>query len=271
MTVRYPDVTLLIQGFGLYRDTSRDVLGNVIANSGEERLDFMPFLGYYKTLFPKIILSTWEEDIDDNLRTYCVANDITLVSNKLDSINTQYNFGKQLVTTLNGLKEVKTKYTLKHRTDERYSNLDILIDLFLKDTNKFVSGGTIFAAKSHYPYHAGDHLYIAKTSTLRAMFEIMLHNLKYNKFETNNTGSEIAAEITITKTFLRVNGEEPSSEQHNDLMLKYFDVVNDDLMAPYLIRFNTIGKIYRNPEDRAPFWRDYKSIHDLLSINTMRI
>jgi hypothetical protein len=257
MTVKYPDITLLLQG----------------PCDAEHNREFVKHLDYYKTLFSEIVLSTYAEHVPV---CYEFLNELTRNSVKIiyQSLNigdlrNDCNFAYQTLTTANGLAAVKTKYVIKHRTDERYSNLDKLVDKFLLDDEKWVCGTTYVTQKSSWWYHPGDHLVMAKTEKLKKTFDLSLQNLKNGCFILANTGY-IAAEITYATNFIIISGENPSYDEHHDrLMLKYFDIINDRHLYPFLIRVNTIGKVYDTIEsliDRPydHFRFEYENMEDLL-------
>lgn len=271
MAPQYPDITLVIQG-PVNFDGMLSAYGEQIQQSGEERLDFMPSIEYYKTLFAEIVLSTYTEQIDDEIRDFCEKHGIRLVhqSQDIGELEKKYNISYQAMSTLLGLQYVKTKYTLKHRTDERYSNLHKLINLFLEDDEKWVSGSTIFSCKSRQAYHAADHLYIAKTDKLIHVMSMTLENIKAGQFD-RNAEKEPAPEVTFTRNFIRVSGDNPEYSAHDEMMLKWFNFINDRELYPYVIKFNTTGKIYTKLEDREDFWNEFNTMQDILYKNGMRI
>jgi hypothetical protein len=235
--VKYPDVALVIQG------PLKDKLKHA----------FHYQLSYYKQLFDQIILSTYTEHVDDDIQQVCDQYDIKLVTQPEDigNLNYKYNIGYQTVSTLEGLKNVTKKYALKHRTDECYSNLDKLIDLLLKDDEKWVSGTTIFGKKSYYLFHAADHLFCGKTEKLLKTFQLTKDNLEINVMERNYDGDP-AAEVTFTKNFIRISGEEPDDTKYAEQMIRWFNFVPDKELHPFIIRFNHdngVGSMYTEPND----------------------
>lgn len=222
--VKYPDVSLVIQG----------------SLKDKSVLSFKDNINYYKTLFPEIILSTWTEHLDEEIYEFCRKHDMGLAHQPLDvigNLENRYNIAYHSYSSCLGFVNASRKYTLKHRTDEKYSNLHRLVDLFLEDDSKWVSGGTAFGQKSYYLYHAADHLFIAQTQKLIDTFIMTIENLKRGVLERNVAG-EPAAEITFTKNFLKIHGEDPRPDNHDELMRKYFNFINDCNLHPFVIRIN---------------------------------
>jgi hypothetical protein len=249
----------------MYNDISLVIQGPSI---DEGKLDFVAALPYYKTLFSEIILSTYTEHLISNwkLLKVCEENDIKIVHQTigidkfcLDRL-INHSIYYQTYTSLTGFKESTKKYTIKHRVDERYSNLHLLIDKFLSNDKKLVSGGTLFAPKVWNLYHVGDHLFIAKTEKLIKSFEMTMEYLHSENF------IEEGPEHTYTKNFLRIHGENPIDENHDELMRSYFDFVPDKYMFPFVIRSNTndIGnKVWTTLEDYGPLRSQYETLDDI--------
>jgi hypothetical protein len=249
----------------LYEDVSLVIQGPSIDN---EKVDFIDALPYYRSLFSEIILSTYTEHLISNwkLLKVCEKNDIKIVHQTIDIdkfcldrlIN--HSIYYQTYTSLNGFKVSTKKYTIKHRIDERYSNLHILIDKFLSDDEKLVSGGTLFAPKVWNPYHVGDHLFISKTEKLIKTFEMSVDYLYGENF------IEEGPEYNYTRNFLRIHGENPVDENHDELMRKYFDFVPDKYMFPFVIRSNTNdegNQVWRTLEEYGPLRSQYETLDDI--------
>lgn len=242
---RYKDFSLLLQG----------------PIDDKSKLDFMNSIDYYKSLFSEIIVSTYTEHLAEDWRfqQFCEDHAIKIVH---DTINigeyiNQHSIYYQTYTTLNGLKSVTKKYVLKHRLDERYSNLHLLLDKFLNDTNKLVTGGTFFGQKVYYEYHAGDHLMVSKTDNLIYAFEKTLHMIKNNILEPG-------PEIMYTKNFIRSYGENPTSERHDELMKKYVDFLPDRYMDPFVIRANHWNQLWTHKDSLGKV-NSFETIDDMIN------
>jgi hypothetical protein len=249
--VKYPDVSLMIQG-PLFND----------------KLDFVAAVPYYKTLFTQIIVSTYTEHLVGNTGfiDFCKEHDINIVhqTQQVGNVRNDNNIFLHSYTTAAGLRSCYTRYTIKHRTDERYSNLEKLVDKFMLDDSKWVCGSMVFGPKVYYPYHAADHLFMGKTEALLKTFNLTLQNLHNGILETSRDGGS-APEITFTKNWLRTHGENPTEENHDELMRRYFDIVNDKEFAPFLIRSNGTGSIFTTLDDLGPNRMQYETIDDIIN------
>lgn len=247
MNHKYKDVALLLQG-----------------PMTQDKVAFSEYMPYYRILFSEIVISTYTEHVNDELIRYCSEYGITLVHQPIDigNLERMYNIGYQTMTCLAGLQNISKKYTVKHRTDERYFGLDKLVDKFLEDDKKWVSGSTVFGAKSYYAFHAADHLFIGPTDKLRDTFQLTKDGLERGEMVRNIAG-EPAPEITFTMNFIRANGEEPDIEKHDEQMLRYFDLVNDKNFYPFVIKFNTVNQVYTEIDQLR--FNEFNDMNDILT------
>ena len=131
------DVTLLVQGRK----------ANIFLSNIEK---YIPF-------FNKIVYSTWKDGNDDysNFDVDFIVYDLPAVTNKYNAGSAYY----QCKSTLNGLERVKTKYVLKHRTDEYVSNINLFLENF---SGKYQSCNYASMKISFLPFHISDHLFYSR-------------------------------------------------------------------------------------------------------------
>lgn len=215
--------------------------------SDKNRIDFRHAIDDYKKVFPEIIVSTYTEHLDREFIDFCNIHNIVLVHQtvnydpkyKIEYVNRDYNLPLHTLSTLFGLKASTKKYSLKHRTDERYTNIYKVIDKLFQDNEKQVTGSSYLCSKLEgFFFESPDHIMAAKTEKLIRAFDLTLERLSQGKFEKNNDGDP-APEITFTKNFIRSHGEDPDMNIHDDQMIKYFDFINDREMFPFVIRCNS--------------------------------
>lgn len=233
--VKYPDVALVIQG----PIDSVDAWEN---GAGKN-------LKKYKKLFGQIIVSTWDRCLYVcDLSNLIYDEDVQIVTshNYLDpSLEVQYNMGHQATTTLRGLRTSTKPYTLKTRTDEHYSNLDVLVDKFYEGgCKKWVCAPVCFLPASQYKYHAADHLFIAPTDRLINTFKNTIGRL-YMDMIARNKNNEPAAEITFTLEFLE---NQSVYETYEQKMRENFDIVPLESLMPFSIKIGTKGHNFTTPE-----------------------
>jgi hypothetical protein len=239
------DITLLIQG--LY---SNDVIMNKIDN--------------YKSFFNHIIYSTWKDgNIKNNSDIEYVVDDLPDVSNKYNVSNIYY----QCKSTLNGLEKVKTKYVLKHRTDEFFSNINILVNQF---NNKLLCANIFFRRISDIPYQISDHFFLGETDRIRETFfnlEKYLSSSDEYQILNNKYGSEMLIALQYILTFGKYNIKYLTDNYHNkenvfNVMKEYFDVIDVNILKPLRVVHNNRGIVYDSFDDVR--YNSIKKIDDLI-------
>jgi hypothetical protein len=195
---------------------------------------------YYKS-YPNIpiIVSTWENsDIIYNKNT-------TLIKSKYPTDFGHQNKNLQIQSTITGLSFVATKYVIKLRGDEEYSNLEYAINMLLKNDDKILTSPVFFRKWSVYPYHISDHILIGKTLNINKMFFAAASN--------DDLGDDIyihydVPEQVLCKFYIE-NREGVKLDNNSDnkkYMIKYFDIISLDNHKPYKIVANIQNKIWYN-------------------------
>jgi len=238
------DVTLLIQG-----KYSEEII-NKIDN-------YVPY-------FDEIIYSTWNIGFPNK-----VNDGFKFIVNELPDVTNIYNNSNgffQCMSTLNGLENVKTKYVLKHRSDEYFSNIDLLLKTF---NNKLLSANVMFRRIKDAPYQISDHFFLGETDKLKDTF-IRLKNYSLSSDEHSvffKCSSESLIAMHYIVTFGRYdlkylvdtyfNKNEKLNEIYS-IMKEYFDVINVNDLKPIRVAHNHRGMIYDS-------WNDvrYNSINKM--------
>lgn len=132
----------------------------------------------------KVVLSVWEDEILDE---YKFPKNWTIVVNQYPLVRfwKQANLDYQIMTTLRGLYKVDTKWCIKLRADEYWSNLDNVYTKMTDNPNKIVTGSMFFRKWGMYPFHCSDKILGGTLDNLIAMFESTLHNIEINYYNSN--------------------------------------------------------------------------------------
>lgn len=137
-----------------------------------------------------VIVSTWE-DVDFNFNggvfSKWLPKNWKLILNKYPLIRFQpsANLDYQIITTLSGLNEVKTKWVIKARCDEYWSNLDKFVDKMKQTPEKIVTSSMYFRKWGMYKFHISDKIIGGTTDNLLLMFESTLHNLDLKLYNSS--------------------------------------------------------------------------------------
>ena len=171
------EITFVIQG-PIANESQLEITNNLI---GDIKKHFKK---------SKIILSTWEEsllNIQHEIDEVVVSKD---PGGKIavESTNTLNNVNRQIISTLNGLKKVHTKYSVKIRNDMRIDNENILTQLNNRPSrvifneydilNEYVLITNITSINPRLnlklPYHPCDWFFAGLTSDLLEIWNINL-------------------------------------------------------------------------------------------------
>ena len=121
--------------------------------------------------YGKVIVSCWN-GYDKKLLKY-IDDDVLLVRNDLMKVEhyNRHNIYYQAFTTHAGLEKSETKFSIKVRSDESYSSLDVFIKA-LNENPKCIITGDIYFFGEDAKFHISDHVIGGKTKNLLGAFGI---------------------------------------------------------------------------------------------------
>lgn len=181
----------------------------------------------------QIVVSTWNSD-NDIMYKYNLKTNV-FIKKQLPEIHSQINNKQnrylQFSSTLTGLENIKTKYTIKVRSDEYYSDLRPIISSLHENSNKIVCNDIFFRKTKNFPYHPSDHLIASETDTLKKIFEKSIIDCE------NNLKLDLVPEQHYANNFIEImENKVPSDiETTNMLMKKYFCVVPTENLCDYCV------------------------------------
>jgi hypothetical protein len=196
-----------------------------------------------------VIISTW---IDNKIDfTNLPPNFIVILSPYPENYGAQ-NYHLQIISTLNALEKVKTKYVIKVRGDEYYSNVQYILNSIRVQPDKVHTSSIFFRAWQYAEYHISDHIIAGTTENVLIMFNACKYNFDFNKLNISKWKKEgkffkyvttHAPEERITKSYLYA--KEPYRFEKVDgriLMKQHFDILDIELLHPYKIKANLFKK-----------------------------
>ena len=151
-----------------------------------------------------VIVSTWE-DVDFNFRggffSKWLPKKWKLVINKypLVRFRSTANLDYQILTTLGGLEQVNTKWVIKARCDEYWSNLDKVVDKMKMYPNKIITSSMYFRKWGMYKFHISDKIIAGTTDNLFLMFESTLHNIEISFWNSPIPESQLGVGFIMGK------------------------------------------------------------------------
>jgi len=206
--------------------------------------------------FGNIIVSCYNED-NFQLLNNVKENFYKIVKQNMPNyenivgIGIKDNFFRGLMSTYLGVKNSDTEYIIKTRSDESYTDLTEIINLFEKDNEKLVCGN-LYAAPPHvYVYHIGDHIYIVKKKYLEKALETLINmyngNTQIEEWAYWMCGRHNSPENILAKAFLLSKGVDINSTKYRKIFYENFEVIDVNKLGNTICRGN-------HPEIRE--WRN---------------
>ncbi len=194
-----------------------------------------------------IVVSTWDNESSQALKKK--FPEINFIIEKLPDARYCFNLGNcyyQMASLFNGLAGIKTRYTLKFRSDEYFSNIDIILKKF--NGKRLLCSNIFFrtCTQNHY-YHISDHFFIGETDILQQTFQAMesyhRNNLDFHGILSNAIAVEQRIGLFYIAKKEGLNIDYLMSRRDNVLftyyvMKKYFDVIDVEELKPYIISWN---------------------------------
>lgn len=232
--------TLLIQG---------PVLRNLVLMAGQHK-------------YANTVVSTWEYPALQDESYLFERPNLELVVNPVPDVTQVYNEQNrylQFKSTYEGLKKIKSEYTIKVRSDEYYANLQPAVQKFLLDPNKILTNNVFFRKARHMPYHPSDHLIIAKTELLKAVYEKCIYQCEKegNKLEKgwfSQVPSRVVPEqqfaVNVIKALESKSFRLPTKikdlEKIKTITKKHFEVINSAALGDFFVSSRKYGKFENN-------------------------
>jgi hypothetical protein len=244
---------------------------------GPFNLEFFKTIKFTKFQFNNIILSTWNDKklsdaLLDKMHLLQSQAGILVVQQDLpntDFISNHANIYYQILTTLAGLRNVKTKYTLKCRADESYSNIQLVIKQFKSNvyndspnavgdryycSSKLLCANIYFRPIEYKAFHISDHFFMGETSRLLDTFSKLKNYFEDNSDEFHILNNQCSAEQIIALFYLSTYGYDIKNLLRHqkdkafcfEITKKYFDVFDIKVLRPYVIKHNHLKKTITN-------------------------
>ncbi len=140
-------------------------------------------LKYYNSI-GKVIISYWDTDDESILNKYDIKN-VELIKNHLPKDSIRYfnydNIYYQIYTTYKALRIIQTKFTIKTRSDNKFTNLYPLINSVYNNNDKISCSNLHFKPTGYLPFHTSDNILGGKTDLILKTFEISKYRCEYDQ------------------------------------------------------------------------------------------
>lgn len=189
-----------------------------------------------------VVVSTW---IDYNLNLELPKNWKIIKSDYPKKFVDMQNIHLQIVSTLNGLKEVETDYVLKVRGDEFFSNLDLVYNRMKEVHPKVLVSSIFFRPLGLYLYHISDHFICSTIENLKLMFEktydLLTNHIKFN----NSPESHLGFSFICGKENWDLYGIHKYESLNDGMIRKWYSIFEVNQLKPYIIsQSSPDGRIY---------------------------
>jgi hypothetical protein len=179
-----------------------------------------------------VIISTW---IDSEVPFDFPHNWKIIKSEYPERYGNFQNLDYQITSTLNGLQEVKTKYVVKLRADEYWSNMELVYNRMKTDETKILCGSMFFRKLGLYPYHISDHIICGTTENIKIMFDSAYDNLIKGIRLNNCSETILGSGFVFAKENINVLKEYNTLHLHSDMYLKkWFHIIDVNELKPYI-------------------------------------
>ena len=216
-----------------------------------------------------VIVSTWKS-VD--LSSYEFPTNWKILQSEypLYRFHSHLNLDYQIETSLRGLYEVQTPYTIKARLDEYWSNLDIVLTKIKREKEKIVSSSMYFRKRGYsndlYRFHIGDKFLGGTTENLILMFESTIQNIQEGFWQTDNPEGQLGLgyvmgkdkDFDFYKIQKQLNKTNKTIKNLNDILKHLNSIINDVVsngvmvstkFASYLIKDIDVNGIHHRITD----------------------
>jgi hypothetical protein len=201
----------------------------------------------------KVIISTWA---GTNIDFSNLPNNFKVIISPLPSESGDQNLNYQIVSTLNALESVRTKYVIKVRGDEYWSYPENIYQSIKSAPHKIWSSSVFFRAWQYSEYHMSDHIIAGTTEKLFILFKAAKYNFDNNRLNVSKWKVDgvfhkyvktHSPEERLTKSYLdTIDSERFEKVDGRFLMKEHFDILNIDLLKPYKVKANLFKKEWKD-------------------------
>lgn len=222
--------------------------------------------------FGRVVVAGWQNIQEDLMRSVveaCRAANAELLLLPLppvDGLLNPQNIYYQSHSTLAGLQRATTRFVIKVRSDEAYSNLEPVLERLHREPQRIWSGSVFFRRDQQHKFHIGDHIIAGDR-------QIMTRGFKYAKTACialptiPGANWQPLPEQIITRALLVAKGEHPTNSCSKELMIKHFGPLSLNLFGRlacklHMPRRGGVVRDYIRTDDRKVIDGSGKCVHD---------
>ena len=246
--MKHEDVTIVMQGpLVNYWGAMSEGLGKIYE---------------YLEVVNGVIISSWDDSLDrfePNKLEQAVGHDsIELITddiNKYDGYYNNSNICYQVASSLNGLKKVNTRYAIKMRCDEYYTDLSEFIELMKSSPEKLTTSNFLFNPDSIEQFHPSDHVAGGYTKNILGMYETALGYCKkftgiepidaeqigISDYRNIYNDGKVSPESLLCFAFLTHKGVDINCDNSIGIMKEHVQMLSLSEMGEFLCNIKGIG------------------------------
>jgi hypothetical protein len=200
-----------------------------------------------------VIISTWTDSKIDFSK---LPKNFKLVLAPLPFESGDQNINYQLISTLNALDLVKTKYVIKMRGDEYWSYPENIYHAIINEPNKLHCSSVFFRAWQYCEYHMSDHIIAGTTENLKLLFNSTKYNwdngrLNVSKWKVDGVFKGYihthAPEERLTKSYLEAKESDRFEKEDGRVLMKEnFNILDIQWLKPYKVKANLFKVEFRD-------------------------
>ena len=206
----------------------------------------------YQKYVRNVVISTWDYHNTKPSKRMLKRLNVKYVEDDIDKYKDYYNdsnIAYQSATSLNGLSLSQTKYTIKVRCDEYYTDMSKFIEVMKSAPTKLTTSNFLFVNDEWQQLHPSDHVMGGLTENIKGMFSEVFKICKEHKDKEVLKGSEIgikdykngnlkndiiSPETLLFLSFLKHKNVEIDCSKSKEIMRKYCQLVELKDMGEFL-------------------------------------
>ena len=235
----HDDVTIVMQG--------------PLKNAAKKIAAGLNHIEDYQKYVGNVVISTWDHyDTKPSKRMLRRLN-VEYIEDDIRKYEDYYNdahISYQTVSSLNGVSLSKTKYTIKLRCDEYYTDMSKFIDVMKSAPEKLTTSNFLFVADKWQQLHPSDHVMGCLTENIRGTFlealklckehqgrqdPLMGSEIGIKNYKNGNLNNDrISPETLLFLSFLRHKKVSINCERSKEIMNEHCQLVELKDMGEFL-------------------------------------
>ncbi len=172
----------------------------------------------------------------------------------------------QACSTLAGLQHTTTRFAIKFRSDEYYTELGGVLERLHRDPFRILSGSVYFRRDAQHKFHCGDHIIAGDRQILTRGFRRVLTTCETMLPITAGNLQPLPEQL-ITRGLLLAKGEQPLLANSRELMMRHFAPLSLQMFGKFSCRLHVhkkgqVSRDYIYEDDRNKINSTGKCIHD---------